>query len=212
MVGSEGSSDSNGPSSGGVLLGIVMVVASLFVQAGQFVYEEVLMSKYEVPPQRMVGIEGIFGIIFLFNWTMIFSFVRCPSNDMCDIRGYFEDPVTGLKQLLSTPGLLAWSCVTICSIMFFNNYGLVLTKYVSSVFRAFWDASRTVLVWVISLAFGLEKFVFKVFIIQFFGFVCLLLGNFIYNEIIEIKAFGLNKNLRKYRVDNTSKADTLADD
>lgn len=50
------------------------------------------------------------------------------------------------------------------------------------------------------MAFGLETFVFKVFIIQFFGFVCLLMGNFIYNEIIEIKFFGLNKNLRKYKV------------
>ena len=148
IVGSESDSSSSGPSAGGVILGIIMVVASLFVQAGQFVYEEVLLSKYEVPPQRMVGIEGLFGIIFLFNWTMIFSFIKCPSNDMCDIRGYFEDPVTGLKQLFSETGLLVWSCVTICSIMLFNNYGLTLTKYVSSVFRAFWDASRTVLIWV----------------------------------------------------------------
>lgn len=148
VVGSESNSNDGGPGAGGVLLGIIMVVASLLVQAGQFVYEEVLLTKYEVPPQRMVGIEGMFGLIFLFNWTMIFSFIKCPSNDMCDIKGYFEDPITGLHQLFTTPGLMAWSLVTICSIMLFNNYGLQLTKLVSSVFRSFWDASRTILVWV----------------------------------------------------------------
>lgn len=151
VVKSSDAGDSDEKSAGAVLMGIIMVVASLLVQAGQFVYEEVLMSKYEVPAQRMVGLEGMFGLIFLFNWTMIFSFIKCPSNDFCDIRGYFEDPATGLHQLLSTPGLIFWSCVTICSIMLFNNYGLVLTKYVSSVFRAFWDASRTILVWVVSV-------------------------------------------------------------
>lgn len=150
IVKTSDSGSDDGKSAGAVLMGIIMVVASLLVQAGQFVYEEVLLSKYEVPPQRMVGIEGMFGLIFLFNWTMIFSFIKCPSNDICDIRGYFEDPATGLHQLFTTPGLLFWSGVTICSIMLFNNYGLVLTKYVSSVFRAFWDASRTVLVWVLS--------------------------------------------------------------
>lgn len=156
VVKSDSSADSE-KSAGAVILGIIMVAASLFVQAGQFVYEEVLMSKYEVPAQRMVGIEGMFGLIFLFNWTMIFSFIKCPSNEMCDIRGYFEDPATGLNQLLNTPGIMVWSLVTICSIMLFNNYGLVLTKSVSSVFRAFWDASRTILVWVDSILLGCQS-------------------------------------------------------
>lgn len=97
VVRTSGEDTTGGPAAGSVLLGIIMVVASLFVQAGQFVYEEVLFTHYEVPPQRMVGIEGLFGIVFLFNWTMIFSFIKCPSNDLCDARGYFEDPVTGLK-------------------------------------------------------------------------------------------------------------------
>lgn len=146
IVGS--SSNSSSGSSGGVLIGMGMVILSLFVQSSQMVYEEMLFTKYELPAQRMVGIEGLFGMVFLFMWMMIFTFIKCPNSEMCDIRGYFEDPVAGIHQLLHTPMLLFWSCVTIVSIMFFNNYGLVLTKTVSSVFRAFWDASRTVLVWV----------------------------------------------------------------
>lgn len=34
--------------------------------------------------------------------------------------------------------------------------------------------------------------------VQLFGFVFLLLGNFTYNEVVEWKCFGMNKNMRKY--------------
>lgn len=38
--------------------------------------------------------------------------------------------------------------------------------------------------------------------IQLFGFAFLLLGNFTYNEVIEWKCCGINKNMRKYMNDN----------
>lgn len=96
-----------------------------------------------------------------------------------------------------------WCGVTICSIMLFNFYGLILTQKVSATFRAIWDAMRTILVWVslyhnskaTSLGFGLESFILIPFLIQGGGFVFLLLGNFIYNEIIEVPGF--TKSLRK---------------
>jgi hypothetical protein len=45
----------------------------------------------------MVGLEGVFGIIFIFMWMMLFSFVKCPSADMCNLGGFLEDPVSGVK-------------------------------------------------------------------------------------------------------------------
>lgn len=125
-----------------------MVVVSLVIQGGQYVYEENIVMKHQVPPMRMVGIEGMFGLVFIFNWMMVFSFVKCPSASMCDIDGYFEDPITGLIQMFSDWRLLSWCIGTVFSIMFFNLYGLTLTQNVSSVFRAFWNAARTITVWV----------------------------------------------------------------
>ena len=49
-------------------------------------------------------------------------------------------------------------------------------------------------------------------LIQLVGFVCLLLGNFIYNEVIEIKFMGFNKNLKRYLTNKESKADTVVDE
>lgn len=62
--------------------------------------------------------------------------------------GYMEDPVIGFRQMITDKNILFWSCVIICSILFFNLNGLVLTKNVSCVFTAFWNATRTVSVWV----------------------------------------------------------------
>ena len=79
--------------------------------------------------------------------------------------GYMEDPITGFRQMLNDKNILFWSCVIIFSILFFNLNGLVLTKHVSCVFRAFWDATRTVSVWMVSLLVGLESFELRSFLI-----------------------------------------------
>lgn len=80
-----------------------------------------------------------------------------------------------------------------------------MTKNVSAVFRAFWDATRTILIWIFSLAFGLEAFVPQVFGIQVVGFIFLLCGNFVYNEVLVITCFGFDKSLKKNMIKLPSK-------
>lgn len=109
-----------------------------------------------------------------------------------------EDPATGFKQMLTDPNIRLWSGIIICSILFFNLNGLILTKHVSCVFRAFWDATRTVSVWIVSLLAGLEAFELKSFLIQLAGFTLLVLGNLTYNEIVEWKCLGINSHMSKY--------------
>lgn len=72
----------------GNIIGMSMVSLSLVVQSTQFVYQEKVMHKIQVSPQRMVGLEGMFGIVFMFIWLMIFSFVQCPSSSMCDVKQF----------------------------------------------------------------------------------------------------------------------------
>lgn len=193
---------------GGTIAGILMVLVSLLIQAAQFVLEETIITKNEISAQRMVGMEGIFGMIFIFMWIMIFSYIPCPSSDMCDMYSGFEDPIAGVIQIFSDKMLLMWCCITIISIMLFNVNGLILTQNVSSVFRAFWDATRTILVWILSLAFGIDSFDIRGFFLQMAGFVLLLLGNFIYNEILTFKCCGMDKYLKiNLREDGTLKTD-----
>ena len=87
--------------------------------------------------------------------------------------------------------------------MLFNLSSLNLTKRMSCIYSAFWSATRTLVVWVVSVIVGLETWNWKSSPIEVAGFVFLLLGNLTYNEIIEWKLLGLNKKLQKYQVVKT---------
>lgn len=182
----------------GELLGIFLVMFSLVLQGIQFNTEELIMIKNAVEPQRMVGMEGFLGIIWTLCWMVGLSFFNCPDEYMCDMGGYMEDPITGMKQILNSGGLFFWCALCVVSVMFFNMSSLNLTKRVSCIYGAFWSATRTAVVWIVSLLVGLESWDWTASPIQFVGFLFLLGGNLVYNEIIEVKFCGLNKKLPKY--------------
>ena len=165
------------------VVGLCMILVSIVFQATQFVLEEKLMMKYEIEPLRMVGIEGVFGFGYCFLYLMAFSYFPCPEITMCDMTSTMEDPLSAITQIGENWVLLIWVIMTMLSIMLFNLNGVYQTKNVSSIYRAFWDATRTILIWVFSIAFAQEAFIFEVFWIQVAGFILLLLGNFVYNEV-----------------------------
>lgn len=69
----------------GLIIGILMVVGSLFTQGTLSNFEEKLLEKYEIDVQRMVGLEGFFGIVWIFIWIMVFSYIPCPNSHLCDV-------------------------------------------------------------------------------------------------------------------------------
>lgn len=79
----------------------------------------------------------------------------------------------------------------IFSISCFNAFGVSVTKYASSASRSVIDTSRTVLIWFFFLFYtgaGHEKFQW----LQLAGFVILVFGALIYNEILVIPILGFN--------------------
>ena len=180
---------------GGFVMGIIFIVINLIFQAVQSNVEERIMTKFAVPVTRMVGLEGLFGIIWMFGVLVILSFIPCPNDQLCDMGGYTEDITTGLRSLFDQPGLIAWCAVTIFAIFFVNQFGMRLIQLVSAVYRTFWSNTTTIIVWAVCLVVGYEEFVPLPFFIQLLGFTFLVLGNFTYNEVITIKYFGLDGDL-----------------
>lgn len=72
---------------------------------------------------------------------------------------------------------------TIFSIAFFNVFGVSLTKYASAAQRATVDTTRTVVIWVFEVLIGMEHITMPYFLIQLAGFLFLIVGTVIYNEI-----------------------------
>ena len=81
--------------------------------------------------------------------------------------------------------------------MIYNVAGVTITKYINSLARAIADVTKTILVWVFSILvtvqFGKEYPNYKwevlepvIIILQIVGFVFLVMGNLVYNEIIKL--------------------------
>ena len=194
-IATNGAEDEGDYTFGGFVLGIIMIIINLILQAVQSNIEERICTTNAFPAKRLVGLEGLFGIIWMFGVLIVLSFIPCPNSQLCDMRGYTEDVATGLKQLLDTPGLMLWCAATIFAIVFVNLNGMLLIQKVSAVFRIFWSNTTTVFVWIICLLVGYENFVLVPFMLQLLGFSFLIIGNFTYNEVIRWKMFGLDKDL-----------------
>jgi len=104
-----------------------------------------------------------------------------------------ENAVDALVQIVNSGILQIFMALYVCSIEFYNFFGLMLTKKLSAVHRTLIDTLRTVTIW------GTEVLIFYVAkapsygeslslwsIGQFGGFTLLILGTLLYNEIVRI--------------------------
>lgn len=89
--------------------------------------------------------------------------------------------------------ILIYSILICFSIASFNAFGVTVTKNASSAQRSTIDTSRTVLVWIFQLAAGAEEFSF----LQLGGFILLVAGTLVYNEIIIIHFWGFDENTKE---------------
>jgi hypothetical protein len=83
------------------------------------------------------------------------------------------------------------------TIAVFNASGVAVTKYMSSLVRSILDVSRTVLVWGVGLILPLPSYIgtgnWETFdVLELLGFLILVLGNFVYNEIVIVRLCGMD--------------------
>ncbi|KAJ3194293.1 hypothetical protein HK101_003063 [Irineochytrium annulatum] len=148
--------------------GVILVVLAQAITASQFVIEESLMSKYDVPALQAVGLEGVFGILSSAVILPITYYFFGRTGE----HGNFFDLPTGFHQTFGVP-IILYAGVGICfSIAFFNWSGLSVTRRVSATARSTIDTCRTAIIWAMSLTLGWETFKW----LQVLGFVVLIYG------------------------------------
>lgn len=183
------------------VIGILALFISLIFQGFVFSYQERLLDEYEIKPIQMVGMESMMGAIMCTILLMLASNVTCTHPEFCnsEIGQPIDSPPTSLFDLADN---YAWIyfVLTALSVMIFNLVGLIITKHAGSVFRVILDTLRTITIWIISIIIGFEKVkpAAKI-IIELAGFILLILGNLIFNEIIVLKFCGLNKYTKNNR-------------
>lgn len=63
--------------------------------------EELIVRKKAIHVQRMIGLEGLYGMIWSFVMCCIFSFLPCIHPDLCNIEGRFEDVVEAAREIVT---------------------------------------------------------------------------------------------------------------
>ena len=193
-------------------IGIILLCASQLFSSTVYIIQEKFFIKYEVHPLQLVGFEGLWGFTIYTVLLIIFQFSPCDnwSNSLkkgvCfeykENKFHIEDTKFAFKQMGDKISILLVFIFYIVSIALYNIVGVSLTKLVSSTARAVVDTVRTVFIWLFFLFIHPVKGTEEHFhILQFIGFIFLVTGTLIYNEIIVIPYWGLDY----YTRDNIAK-------
>ncbi|KAH8692777.1 hypothetical protein BGW36DRAFT_399578 [Talaromyces proteolyticus] len=165
------------PESVAVLIGVFLIAAAQIFTASQFVLEEWILENYAMAPLKVVGWEGIFGFLVTVI-AMIILHLTVGKTD-AGRYGYF-DLAEGWHEITSNRQIIISSVLIMISIGGFNFFGLSVTRTVSATSRSTIDTCRTLFIWLVSLALGWENFKW----LQVVGFVLLVYGTFLFNDIV----------------------------
>ena len=177
-----------------IFLGIILILISQMVQACQVIYEENIMKNYYIHPFQFAGYEGFYGCIFSIIIMLILQCIKCkPNTIFCegfcisDDKGIYRmsNFIFAIKQIFNNCKIFYLIIGYIAAIAFYNSSGIALAGYTSGTARSLVDTIRTVFIW---LFFMLnitknDKIKESFSFIQFSGFIFLIMGNLIYNEI-----------------------------
>jgi hypothetical protein len=75
----------------------------------------------------------------------------------------------------------------------FNSFGVMITKQASAAQRATIDSCRTLTIWIVFIILGKEKFSYG----ELVGFVLLVAGTLVYNEILEVPIDAFRRNTKR---------------
>lgn len=109
----------------------------------------------------------------------------CPYGKLEDTSRAFDD--------FGANGNLIWLSVAVCFTMaMFNGFGVTVTKNASSAQRATIDTARTLLIWIFFMAVEVNGKREQFYVLQLVGFIFLVIGTLVFNEILIVPYFGFN--------------------
>ena len=168
------------------------MILSAVAQGTQFTVEQRFLDLYQLDPYEFVGWEGIWGTLLFLIILPIFQMIPC--NSVYCTNGRLENSMFALDQISSNHWLIIFILGSMTSVTFYNGFGLTVTKLVSATNRVIVRQLKIILIWLFFLIYPYEgSESFKP--IQFLGFMVLLFGVFLYNEVIVLRFWGLSDNL-----------------
>lgn len=178
---------------------IIMMAFGLIICSSQRVYEEWLLSKIETSTFRFVGLEGLYGVIFLTIAHLFFLLVyKLGGVHIFDIGA-------AVAHVASSWPLIITSCLLLVSVTFYDMSGIVITRKVSATYRVVNDMLRTVIIWIVEIMlYDLKSDIENVWLYVFvsiwrlLSYFLLVFGNVLINELVDVQFCGLDKYFGRY--------------
>jgi drug/metabolite transporter (DMT)-like permease len=172
-------------STSNVVFGIILVVIAQLVQASQIVIEEFLLKSVKADPLLIVGLEGFWGFL-------ITTFICLPIFQHVQWHGFSENSWETLYMLSHNRSILIGVSLYVVVILLYNATAMMVTQQFTAVHRTILEAMRTLCIWMVNIfiyyevnnSYGEHWTVWSWF--EMLGFVILLFGLFIYNEVIQL--------------------------
>ena len=174
------------------MFGIGIVVLGQVVCASQYVLEEFLLKPpNDVSAMAMVGMEGLWGTVLMGALILpLFQYV-VPGSD---VGGVYENTSDAIAMIGNSTQLESLLLVSFVSVLVYNICGVMVTQQASAVHHTFLDATRTIFVWIASVAVYYHPGSDRSFgepltywsILQFIGFAILLLGESVYDGLVPL--------------------------
>lgn len=117
----------------------------------------------------------MFGLVAA--WVLLFATYYMPGSSA---GNHAENAADAMIQMSHSPQLVASLLGLVVSIAFFNYLGITVTIYFSATTRMVLDSLRTFIIWGVSIGVGWQEFS----PIQVGGFVLLLTGTAVYQELV----------------------------
>lgn len=191
------------------LLGNLLVISAQVLHAYQGVCQERLVRLYNIPPLQMIGMEGLYGLgltLTLLAACLLFPFVSWGHNvrwvqtldaGTGETARYtnvtwiaeqltgsvpYDDVVLAFDQLSSSAACVTCIVIYIFAGFLYNTLQMTIIKNVSAAATVMLGSLRNVTVWTTCL------FIPSVFhehfnVVQFIGFLFLVLGNVLFQRI-----------------------------
>eukprot|EP00877_Chromochloris_zofingiensis_P014883 jgi/Chrzof1/9649/Cz04g10280.t1 len=129
-------------------IGMLLIVASQAVQAGQITVEDYFMSDMGIDPLKVVGYEGVFGTILMVGAALPLVH-HLPGEEGAGIHEDSLDTLHMIQHSTVIQIALAGSAVAVLG---YNIAGMFVTEEIGAAARTVLETMRTLFVWVAGLA------------------------------------------------------------
>ncbi|KAJ0406446.1 hypothetical protein ATCC90586_001925 [Pythium insidiosum] len=193
---STSSSASESAASSNAVLGLVFIIMAQLLTALQIVVEEHMMLSLNVSPMLLVGLEGLWGLVFYVLLVPVLSLT--PPGTSAFSKIWHEDFYDSIVKIGNSPTLMALIAAYVVAVGTLNVTANYVTKHLSAVMRSIAETLRTLGVWMLGL--------FVYYVVQWrganspgeawtlwswvelAGFVLMVYGTLSYKKLVQLPA------------------------